>query len=520
MVFGFVDDLRVTRVSPREIQSNVSLDSEILVYFSQAVDRDTLTAGTFIVASNSMRPIPGYVSYEATQAGEFIGRFRPQQPLDPQTTYQATIVGLANPFTGGTNAVVKNIVGNSMGKNFVWNFSTGDVSIQPPSAELPFEYSSIYDTRPLFRWAPVTAAESYQIEIGYSELMDPLLVPPAGQPAVIIPAIDSETQLPNTEWRPDEELPAGVQYFWHIRTLVAGQWSAWSLLHSFYVLEPGQEAPYVPQTTGPTWENVGQVLSGNEPFMIIGIDPPDFSMNVDPEYFRVTFNRNINPDTVDLSCVTLFGNKILQSDPNVREPGTIGIESVYVDEDEPNVLIIVPEGGTPPGPSPSPGTGSGGMDIQQYENLFRDILHVSGRRWAFGKHFMDVTERVEGEDELYTDTLHGELRFTRRAPYAPASTWKHTIFELELAGETASVEVRARFTMPDETNLRLYVSADDGMTYSEILFSYDPAKEIQTGIADVVQGNKMKVKVEMRVMDEALTPAMEWFIVLFNEALL
>jgi len=513
MVFGVTEDIKVLKTSPEDSQSKVPLTTEIKVFFSQAIDAATLHTGTFIVARNAITPIAGSVRYEALpnpkfgiQDGDFVGIFTPSEPLQPETQYQITLVGLSHPFTGGTNSVIKNVVGNAMGHNEVFAFSTGSVSALPPVIELPVEYSSITEVRPTFRWTAIAGADKYEIMVGTSELMDPLYLPPGWSQTFPLDIPGDQT-----EFSPDVPFETGKQYYWKMRTYIDERWSAWSLLHSFYILEPGQEVPYLPEREFEPGQGAYELLTGNEPFRLIAVEPADMDLDQEPEYIKAIYNKQIDPDSIDINNIQITGHKVQQSDPNTTSPGAVGIDDAYVDPEQPNILVIIPNGGS----APVSIGGSGSMTAAWYENLFRDIQHLSARRYGFGKHFLDLTERVSGQDNLYTDTRISQLRLARREPY-PVGEWIGSTFEIEAPGNIKDVQMRSRFEVEDDTQIRIRLSSDGGATYMTADFAYDPEDDIQTVDVPINPGAHIRVKVEMMSESSDRTPRMEWFTVLFN----
>ena len=346
-MFGVTEDFKVIKTDPGDGRSNVALNSEIKVYFSQAVDAATLHTGTFVVQRNSATPIAGSVRYEVTPRGEFVGVFKPSVVLHPETTYQVTLVGLSHPVTGGTASVIKSFAGVTLGRNVTFVFSTGAVSVQPPVPESPVEYSSVTDTKPKLQWALIAGATNYEIEIGTSELMDPLYIPPGSSISypVVVPG-DQDNYVPA------DDFERGIQYFWRIRTYQNGTFSAWSSIHSFRILQPDEDRPYIPGSDVP-YQPTGDsnmLFSGTEAFRVLGVEPVNGAMDQDPEYFRVFFNKAIDEDSLDLDTFicNIKGSKVVSSDPNTSDPGIIEIEEAYVDEEDATILIIVPVGGAAP----------------------------------------------------------------------------------------------------------------------------------------------------------------------------
>jgi len=506
---GVVDNLRVKRSDPHDGQENVSLSSSIKVYFTQALDPATLTHGTFIVARNSFTPIPGKVTYEATPDGDFVGTFTPELSLEGQQTYQVILVGRAHPFSGGTSEVIRNIAGYPLGDNVTFTFSTSLVDVQPPIAETPIEYSSIVETRPVFSWSKIANADEYQIEIGKTSLMNPLFIPEDDDP-VLIP----QPTTPNVSFVASREFETDQQYYWRLRTRKGTVCSAWSVLHTFYIISEGAESPYIPPSQPAPYPG-SQLLNVSTSFAMVSIDPQMAAIGDEPEYIRVVYNKEIDPDSINLDNIRIVGTKCLQSDPNTTEPGIVQIADAYPDPDEPNVLIIVPVGGTGPG-----GTGSAGgsqMTAADYWNLFRDIAQTSGYRRAFAKHFLDLTERIDA-DQLYTDVRNSRMRISRRAPYTPIGQERSTTFHVIAPNPAKKFEIQFRCSEPENTSLVLYISTLNEVYVHDGSWQYDPTNDVQIAYIETpVAGTEIKVKISMMTNDEQASPEIEWFAVLFND---
>jgi len=516
-MFNVTDDFKITGAVPDNGSANVPLNNEISVYFSQPVDAATLNTGTFIVARNSATPIAGSVRYEVAHDGRYVGIFTPQVILQPQTTYQVTLVGISHPMTGGSESVIKSVLGVTLGRNYSLVFSTGAVSLQPPVVELPIEYSSITDVRPVFQWNLMTGATSYQIEIGSSELMDPLYTPPGGDlsyPIVVPGDVDN--------YRPEQVFEAGRQYFWRIRSTQGIIMSTWSPLYSFYIMNPGEDPPYAPDTPEPFVPSGDTtfLFGGQEEFHVMSVEPGDTEMNVKQDYIKIHYNKAIDPDSIDSGTfsVTILGTKVMQSDPNVREPGKVAIETVYVDDDDPTTLVIIPVGAAgPEGTRPMQNTGRvGEPTIRQYENMFKDVLGRSGFRYGYGKHFMDKTERF-APDDLYTDVHHGQLRIGKHPAY-PIVVAKSTVVGLDFPVQAEQVQIQARYSVPLSGTFAFEISMDGAMTWTGVTFVYDATRDLQLSqLIGVPRGNKLRARITMATGNAQETPVLEWFMVVFNE---
>ncbi len=106
----------VTATDPLNAAINVALDKNISATFSEAMDPSTIPTN-FTITNTTLggTSITGTVSYSGTTAV-----FKPSVDFSPNTTYAATV-------TKGA----KDMAGNGMANNYVWNFTTGQVTPPP-----------------------------------------------------------------------------------------------------------------------------------------------------------------------------------------------------------------------------------------------------------------------------------------------------------------------------------------------------------------------------------------------------
>lgn len=101
----------VTSTDPADNEQNVSLSKIISANFNTAMDPTTINTTSFQIKQGST-PVTGTVSYSGTTA-----KFTPTAPLSNNLTYTATITTAA-----------KDVLGNPMAADYVWDFST----LKPP----------------------------------------------------------------------------------------------------------------------------------------------------------------------------------------------------------------------------------------------------------------------------------------------------------------------------------------------------------------------------------------------------
>lgn len=106
----------VIMTDPLNAASSVPINQKIAATFSVAMDAPTITASTFTLMRGTS-PVPGFVSYVGTTA-----LFTPANTLSSNAAYTATIT------TGA-----KDLAGNALAYDYVWNFTTGAaVVVVPP----------------------------------------------------------------------------------------------------------------------------------------------------------------------------------------------------------------------------------------------------------------------------------------------------------------------------------------------------------------------------------------------------
>ncbi len=98
----------VTLTNPITNAADVSRNAAVTVIFSEAMDESTITASSFFVTQGNLE-VSGTVEYSGV-----VATFRPSAPLSAVTAYTATI----------TNDV-KDLAGNALASDRVWNFTTG-----------------------------------------------------------------------------------------------------------------------------------------------------------------------------------------------------------------------------------------------------------------------------------------------------------------------------------------------------------------------------------------------------------
>jgi len=103
----------ISSVAPADGQSEVAQVANMEATFSKAIDASTLTSTTFTLSQPYGTTVSASVSYDPATKKATLD---PAAPLDPQSTYTATIKG----GTGG----VKDSAGNALANDKIWSFTT------------------------------------------------------------------------------------------------------------------------------------------------------------------------------------------------------------------------------------------------------------------------------------------------------------------------------------------------------------------------------------------------------------
>lgn len=108
----------VTATSPASGAIGVSVLSPITATFSNTMNDATITTSTFTLSAGGTT-VPGTVTYDA---GSQTATVAPNASLSPSTTYTSTV-----------SASVQDTLGNSLGQDFTWTFTTGAAPACPCS---------------------------------------------------------------------------------------------------------------------------------------------------------------------------------------------------------------------------------------------------------------------------------------------------------------------------------------------------------------------------------------------------
>jgi predicted ATPase len=105
---------QVQAMSPANLTTGVSLTANAEVTFSEVMDPNTLTTGTFtLTKQGSPSPVAARVSYDAANKKAILD---PDSDLEANTSYTAII-------KGGSNGA-KDLAGNALAQDYSWSFTT------------------------------------------------------------------------------------------------------------------------------------------------------------------------------------------------------------------------------------------------------------------------------------------------------------------------------------------------------------------------------------------------------------
>ena len=99
---------QVVYTAPLQGDSNISVNSTVVVDFNQAMDTNTVNTSNIVVANSQGWPVAGSVTYTAQSAV-----FTPDAPLSPSETYTVSVSG-----------DVASAGGMQMGQAYSWTFTT------------------------------------------------------------------------------------------------------------------------------------------------------------------------------------------------------------------------------------------------------------------------------------------------------------------------------------------------------------------------------------------------------------
>jgi hypothetical protein len=116
----------VVATSPLAGETDVAQSALVSAVFSESMSPGDLTSSTFVLTvEGSPTSVPAIVTYDDAS---LTSTLVPTSPLDPDSTYEATI-------SGGSGGVT-DVAGNPLVLDYVWTFTTVSVDIDPPDTSI------------------------------------------------------------------------------------------------------------------------------------------------------------------------------------------------------------------------------------------------------------------------------------------------------------------------------------------------------------------------------------------------
>ncbi len=248
----------VINIRPSRLASDVSTSTDIRIYFAKTMgymplDPDSITVDTVYLKPSSGEKVDG--SPTLADNGYLI-IFKPTNPLQEGTSYQATVVGdiSLDGVTGG----VKDMHGKYLGGAYNWWFTTEGEALPVPQLISPANASFVESA--LLTWGEVDAeGVQYQVQVATNNNFQ-------------MPVFDSIVSTTSVE--PD--IPLDNVYYWRVRSVVDENTSPWSNVWYF------------------RYAKADVVLDGEE-FKVVSSKPPDGTVNLKKiETIEITMNNTID----------------------------------------------------------------------------------------------------------------------------------------------------------------------------------------------------------------------------------
>lgn len=294
---------------PKQYASEVPVKTQIKVTFQRDMDINTINTSTFQLATNSGEIIEGQITYKKKEA-----IFIPDNPLNPDTTYQATIIGESNPDDPKGEGI-KDILGNMLFGNYTWTFTTEDSkTIEKPTLKEPYNEVFLKNNPVEFSWERPEGAIRFEIQIAKDRNFRAIIWP------------KKESSILDTYVSPNIELPDG-QYWWRVRAIDSRRRpSQWSKVWTFSIdtLEEGKVSEQDAET--PEIIETGYI----PPRELAELFPEKHGSNIDLNLGAIVIKvlGDVDPDEVSHNNLTITGHSITDgTDPqdHGKVNGTISV---------------------------------------------------------------------------------------------------------------------------------------------------------------------------------------------------
>lgn len=256
----------IQRVEPQSGQSGVPVSTQVAVRFLRDMMPETITGATIRLFDDSGAPVPATVQYALRTA-----TLTPLEPLKGGTRYRALVLS-------GPSGVM-DILGNTLGVDFVWNFTTAKQELLPaPRLLWPQNGSRTAQMTPPFRWRAVPGAARYELEVARTPAFDVLYY----RAEVLSVEGDEIEHVPSEVFESARD-EASI-YYWRVRAVgedeTPGLYSeTWQFNNATYA-EPGEFSPGFLE--------------------VMATSPLPNSYNQSAERIVLVFNEPLDPDSVEI----------------------------------------------------------------------------------------------------------------------------------------------------------------------------------------------------------------------------
>jgi hypothetical protein len=278
-----INNYLVIGVNPSNNETNVSVNTEVVVTFSQYMDASTITSSNVVLKEVNGDIVISSVKYDSTSmTATLIPNYSSQlgmaeQSLNPGKEYEITVVG-------GTTGV-KTITGDYMGVSRTYQFTTAYVS----GISVPQDITVVVnDGYPTVSWIQpksydISTALTYEVMVSTSN--DPLVAP-------VWPSAGDINKVSTTVLNVPKKFSDG-NYYAYVRAINGDQTSDW-VSSQFNVQTAVTPTPSPGGSAGG-----GDIFS----FDVADTYPRRDDADIMPEQILIVFSSDVDPTTVNNGTV-------------------------------------------------------------------------------------------------------------------------------------------------------------------------------------------------------------------------
>lgn len=252
----------IERVEPVSAQEGVSPAVTLKVVFRRDLDPSSIGASSLVLSNDAGHRVEGEVRYQSR-----VAHFSPYAPLEGGVRYRASVIG--------GPAGIRDIFGNTMGVDFIWNFTTSEQTVLPsPILRSPQHQAKTAVATPEFIWERVDGAVRYELEVSRTKDFHVMYYKAT---------LDDDDQLermvhvPGTPFQSTQDV-ASI-FYWRVRAIdEAGTPGLWSETWQF------NNATYVEPTAG----------MGSDFIEALTTSPSPRSYGISPEAIAVFFSEPVD----------------------------------------------------------------------------------------------------------------------------------------------------------------------------------------------------------------------------------